>query len=70
MTRRAYAVLIAAPRVRLRSRPRRTRRCYENGAWVYHASNGIFPTSLGQIFTLASNTWMSGLADCTAWLQD
>jgi hypothetical protein len=44
--------------------------CYENGAWVYHASNGIFPTSLGQDFTLASNTWWSGPADCTAWLQN
>jgi len=45
--------------------------CYDaSGAWVYHASNGIFPTSLGQVFTLGSNTWMSGEADCTAWLQN
>ena len=45
--------------------------CYkQDGAWVYHASNGIFPTSLSQVFTLASNTWMSGEADCTAWLQN
>jgi hypothetical protein len=45
--------------------------CYSpSGAWVYHASNGIFPTSLGQDFTLASNSWMSGEADCTAWLQN
>lgn len=44
--------------------------CYENGAWVYHASNGIFPTSLNQVFTLASNTWMSGPADCTAYLEN
>lgn len=45
--------------------------CYDaNGAWVYHASNGSFPSSLGQVFTLGSNTWMSGEADCTAWLQN
>jgi hypothetical protein len=45
--------------------------CYDaNGAWVYHASNGIFPTSLSQIFTLASNSWTSGEADCTAYLQN
>jgi hypothetical protein len=45
--------------------------CYDaSGAWVYHASNGVFPTSLNQVFTLASNTWMSGDADCTAWLQN
>jgi hypothetical protein len=45
--------------------------CYSpSGAWVYHASNGIFPTSLNQVFTLGSNTWTSGDADCTAWLQN
>jgi hypothetical protein len=45
--------------------------CYDpSGAWVYHASNGIFPTSLSQVFTLGSNTWTSGSADCTAWLQN
>lgn len=45
--------------------------CYDaSGAWVYHASNGIFPTSLNQVFTLASNTWTSGGANCTAWLQN
>jgi hypothetical protein len=45
--------------------------CYDaTGAWVYHGSNGIFPTSLGSDFTLGSNTWMSGAADCTAWLQN
>ena len=45
--------------------------CYDaKGAWVYHASNGIFPTSLQQVFTLGSNTWMSGDADCTALLQN
>jgi hypothetical protein len=45
--------------------------CYDaNGTWVYHASNGIFPTSLQQVFTLGSNIWLSGEADCTAWLQN
>jgi hypothetical protein len=44
--------------------------CYDpSGAWVYHASNGMFPSSLNQVFTLGSNTWLSGEADCTAWLQ-
>jgi hypothetical protein len=44
--------------------------CYQSGALVYQGSNGIFPTSLDQIFTLASNSWISGDADCTAWLQN
>jgi hypothetical protein len=45
--------------------------CYDaKGAWVYHASNGIFPTSLNQVFTLGSNTWTSGAANCTAYLQN
>ncbi len=44
--------------------------CYQGGALVYKGSNGIFPTSLDQIFTLASNSWISGDADCTAWLQN
>jgi hypothetical protein len=47
------------------------RDCYDaNGPWVYHALRGIFPTSLSQVFTLASNTWMSGDANCTAWIQN
>jgi hypothetical protein len=52
------------------SQPWVTVDCYRNGVWLYHASNGIFPTSLNQTFTLASNVWMSGEADCTAWLQN
>ena len=44
--------------------------CYQNGVYVYHASNGIFPTSLNEIFTMGSNTWTSGAADCTAYLQN
>ena len=46
--------------------------CYRDtdNALVYKASNGIFPTSLGQDFTLASNTWLSGSAHCTADLEN
>jgi len=44
--------------------------CYQGGALVYQASNGIFPTSLNQVFTLGSNSWMSGAASCTAYLQN
>jgi len=44
--------------------------CYQSGLLVYKGSNGIFPTSLMQVFTLASNSWSSGAADCTAWLQN
>ena len=44
--------------------------CYRNGALVYKTSNGIFATSLNDVFTLASNSWTSGAADCTAWLQN
>lgn len=46
--------------------------CYRDtdNALVYKASNGIFPTSLSQVFTLASNSWSSGSAHCTAYLQN
>src|SRR5262245_57477712 len=44
--------------------------CHDpSGAWVYHASNAMFAASLNQVFTLGSNTWLSGEADCTALLQ-
>jgi hypothetical protein len=52
------------------SEPWVTLYCYQDGSLVYQGSNGIFPTSLGQIFTLASNSWTSGAGDCTAWLQN
>jgi hypothetical protein len=52
------------------SEPWVTLYCYQNGSLVYKGSNGIFPTSLGQIFTLASNSWTGGAADCAAWLQN
>ena len=47
-----------------------TLQCYAGGTLVYKASNGIFATSLNQIFTLASNSWTSGAASCTAYLQN
>ena len=44
--------------------------CSQNGSLVYQYSKGIFPTSLGQIFTLGPTpAWTSGAADCTAYLQ-
>jgi len=44
--------------------------CDQGGTQVYKASNGIFATSLNQIFTLGSNSWTSGAASCTAYLQN
>jgi len=44
--------------------------CTQNGSLVYQYSKGIFPTSLGQIFTLGPTpAWTGGAADCTASLQ-
>lgn len=46
-------------------------KCYVGGTLVYDMSNGIFPTSLNQIFTLGPTPlWSSGAADCTAYLQN
>jgi hypothetical protein len=48
-----------------------TVKCQQNGDPVYKQSNGIFPTSLNQIFTLGPTpSWTGGGADCTAYLQD
>jgi hypothetical protein len=45
--------------------------CYQGGTLVYQASNGIFYTSLNQLFVLGETTaWQGGAADCTAYLQD
>ena len=44
--------------------------CYVAGTLVYEMSNGIFPTSLNQNFTLSSSAWTSGAATCTAYLQN
>jgi hypothetical protein len=44
--------------------------CSQNGSLVYQYSKGIFPTSLGQIFTLGPTpAWTGGAADCTAYPQ-
>jgi hypothetical protein len=48
-----------------------TVRCYQSGDQVYAQSNGIFPTSLGQTFTIGPTpSWQSGGADCTATLEN
>lgn len=53
------------------SQPWVVAKCYQSGVLVYSQANGIFPTSLGQIFTLGPTpAWSGGAADCTAYLQD
>jgi hypothetical protein len=48
-----------------------TLKCSQGGALVYQASNGMFATSLNQVFTLGPTpSWLSGDADCTAYLQN
>jgi hypothetical protein len=47
-------------------------RCYQEGALVYSASAGFFdgytwPDT--QVFTLRSNAWTGGAADCSATLE-
>jgi hypothetical protein len=38
---------------------------------VYEQANGIFATSLNQVFTLGPTpSWTGGAADCTAYLQN
>jgi len=45
--------------------------CSQNGTVVSKQANGIFPTSLGQVFTLGpTGLWTGGAADCTASLQN
>lgn len=44
-------------------------RCYQGAALVYDAWAGFFPGAwFGTTFTMASTTWVSGDADCTARL--
>jgi hypothetical protein len=53
------------------SYPYVTLKCYQGGSLVYQASKGIFPTSLGQNFTLGPTpNWQGGDADCTATLEN
>jgi hypothetical protein len=45
--------------------------CYVGGTLVYDMSNGIFPTSLNEMFTLGPTPlWSSGASDCTATLEN
>lgn len=53
------------------TKPWVTLKCSQNGALVYKQSNGIFATSLGQVFTLGPTpSWQGGEADCTATLEN
>ena len=53
------------------SYPYVTLTCTQGGSLVYKASKGIFPTSLGQNFTLGpTGYWQGGEAECTATLED
>ena len=48
-----------------------TVKCSQNGVQVYDMSNGIFATSLNDIFTLGpAPNWTGGDADCTARLEN
>jgi hypothetical protein len=48
-----------------------TLKCSQNGTLVSQESNGMFPTSLGQNFTLGpTGAWKGGTADCTATLEN
>ena len=45
--------------------------CYQGGGLVYKASNGIFGSSLNQVFRLGPTpSWQGGAADCTAYLEN
>ena len=45
-------------------------RCYQDAAWVYDGWQSFWPgaASHDPVFTLSSNYWTSGGADCTARL--
>ena len=48
-----------------------TLKCKQNGTLVSQESNGIFPTSISQDFTLGpTSLWRGGGADCTATLEN
>lgn len=42
--------------------------CYQSGQWVYAAQAGFWASYFSKSFTLASTSWGSGAADCTARL--
>jgi hypothetical protein len=51
------------------NRPSVNVRCYQDGTWVYDGWQSFWPTAPHDpIFTLSSNYWTSGAADCTARL--
>ena len=53
------------------SQPWVTVKCYQNGGLVSQDSNGMFATSLDQIFTLGPTpNWQGGDADCNATLEN
>ena len=53
------------------TKPWVTVKCFQNGTLVSKESNGIFPTSLDQIFTLGpTGFWQGGAASCTATLEN
>jgi hypothetical protein len=43
-------------------------RCYQAGSWVYDGWQSFWPGAPEPVFTLSSNYWTSGAADCTARL--
>jgi hypothetical protein len=48
-----------------------TVKCYQGGGLVYQVSNGIFGSSLNEVFTLGPTpSWQGGAADCTAYLEN
>ncbi len=48
-----------------------TAKCFQDGALVYQQSNGMFPTSLNDVFTLGPTpSWQGGGATCTATLEN
>ena len=53
------------------TKPWVTVKCFQNGTLVSKESNGIFPTSLDQNFTLGpTGFWQGGAASCTATLEN
>jgi hypothetical protein len=46
-------------------------RCYQGGAWVYDGWHGFFDGYYTEpVFTLASDYWAGGAADCSARLVE
>jgi hypothetical protein len=43
-------------------------RCYQAGSWVYDGWQSFWQGAPEPVFTLSSNYWTSGAADCTARL--